>query len=214
MANTFIFDDDDDQSNMGAPMPDQDDDQPDEGEGGNRTFTMILIGAGVVFLITLICVVVYLGVLLPQQKAATLAQNTSIVGTATQGALFAQQTQDAAQATPTLEPTQIPTEMPTNTPVVVIFATETTSSVGGDQSTTPDPATATVEALQTQLAAQQLTVTSKPKGTGTRTGTVTTTQLSQTGFADEVGLPGMFIIAVILLGVILLARRLREAPAR
>jgi len=210
MANTFIFDDDD-QSNMGAPMPDQGDDQPDESEGGNRsTFTIVAIVIGGIILLSLICVVVIAAFYLPQQKAATLAKNTSIVETATQGAIFAQQTDEAAKATPMLPPTLMPTEIPTNTPVVVIFATETPGTAA-NLSTTPDPATATVEALQTQLAKAQLTVTSKPSLT---TGTVTKTQLSQTGFADEVGLPGMFIVAVILMGVILLARRLREAPAR
>jgi hypothetical protein len=73
-----------------------------------------------------------------------------------------------------------------------------------------------VEALQTQLANAQLTVTFGPSATGgtrIKTRTVTATpQIPQTGFADEFGLPGLFIVAMILLGVILLARRLRNVP--
>jgi hypothetical protein len=34
----------------------------------------------------------------------------------------------------------------------------------------------------------------------------------KTGFADEVGLPGLFILSIILIAVILLARRLRQVP--
>ncbi len=39
-----------------------------------------------------------------------------------------------------------------------------------------------------------------------------TSQLAKTGFADEVGLPGLFILSLILVAVILLARRLRQTP--
>jgi hypothetical protein len=35
-----------------------------------------------------------------------------------------------------------------------------------------------------------------------------------TGFADQVGLPGLFIIGFVLIVIILLARRLRSAPER
>jgi hypothetical protein len=203
MANTFIFDDEN-EPDMGAPMP-EDDDQPDDSESGNRsTFTVIAIVIGGIILVSLICIVVIAAFYLPQRQAAQLAANTSIAGTSTQNALVAQQTQEAALATPTLEPTPILTDTPSTTPVVV-FATETLAS-----EVTEDPATATVEALQTELASAQLTATFQPSPT---TGTLTPA-LSQTGFADEVGLPGLFIVAAILLGVILLARRLRDVPAQ
>jgi len=45
-------------------------------------------------------------------------------------------------------------------------------------------------------------------GTPTPVGAVPTT-----GFADQVGLPGLFIIAFVLIAIILLARRLRSSPA-
>jgi len=42
---------------------------------------------------------------------------------------------------------------------------------------------------------------------------VTATALAKTGFADEFGLPGLIVLAVVLVMVILLARRLRAKPA-
>ncbi len=202
MANTFIFDDDD-QPDMGSPMGDPDDDQPDDSESGNRsTFTIIAIVIGGIILVSLICMAVAVVIWLPAQNNARATQQAAALAAQTE-AIVAQQQTEEAQATPTLPPTPVLTDTPTSTPVIV-FATETPVS-----ETTQDPATATVEALQTQLASAQLTVTSQPSPT-----LGTPPALSQTGFADEVGLPGLFIVAVILLGVILLARRLREVPTR
>src|SRR5688572_27742777 len=198
MANTFIFDDDD-QPDMGSPMGDPDDDQPDDSEAGNRsTFTIIAIVIGGIILVSLICMAVAVVVWLPAQNNARATQQAAAIAAQETQAIIAQLETEEAQATPTLPPTPVLTDTPTSTPVIV-FATETPVS-----ETTQDPATATVEALQTQLASAQLTVTSQPSPT-----LGTPPALSQTGFADEVGLPGLFIVAVILLGVILLARRLR-----
>jgi hypothetical protein len=41
---------------------------------------------------------------------------------------------------------------------------------------------------------------------------VTATALAKTGFAGEFGLPGLIVLAVVLVAVILLARRLRARP--
>jgi LPXTG-motif cell wall-anchored protein len=60
---------------------------------------------------------------------------------------------------------------------------------------------ATVQALQTQMAATG----------GNGTPTVTSTALPTTGFADEYGLPGMVGLAVILIAVIFLSRKLRTS---
>jgi type II secretory pathway pseudopilin PulG len=205
MANTFIFDDDD-QPDMGGSL-DQGDDQPDDSESGNRSpFTMVAIGIGVIILVSLICMVLVVALWLPGQNNAKATQQANNATAQAQAALSAQETEQAAQATPTLPPTPVLTDTPSSTPVVV-FATDTPAS-----QFTQDPATATVEALQTQLAMAQLTATFQPSPSG---GTLTATpQIPETGFADEFGLPGLFIVAMILLGVILLARRLREVPAR
>jgi hypothetical protein len=234
MANTFIFDDDEPQPDSGAPLPESDEpEQPEAGEGNNRTFLIAAIVLGGFVLLSLICMAVLAVWWLPNQKAATLnAQGTNAA--ALTGTAIDQQTQEAAAlATATLPPTEAVTLTPTETPVVV-FATSTPSVAAS-----LDPATATVLALQTQLALAQgdatqtagalaagtsgkgtpgkgtpAKVTSTPKklvGAGTP-GTPGTNQVPKTGFADEVGLPGLFIISIILVAIILLARRLRQAP--
>jgi hypothetical protein len=205
MANTFIFDDDN-QPDAGGPIADPGGEPPDESESGNRNaFMIIAVGIGGLILLSLICMVIYLFVFNPQQKAAQATQQANAGATQTQSFAFQQQTQEAALFTPTLPPTPVFTDTATTTPVVV-FATETPAG-----SVTEDPATATVEALQTQLVSAQLTATFQVTPTGA---TPTTTKLAQTGFADEVGLPSLFVAALLLVGVILLARRLRAVPTR
>ncbi len=221
MANTFIFDDDDQPDTGGSITPEQDDDQPpeEEGEGGNRTFTLIMIGLGVLFVLALLCVG---GFWLLNRNTATANTLAATNEFETQQVVFATQTQDALLAIPTLAATDVLTETPTATPVVVIFASETPDA----NLPTIDPVIATAEVQQTQLVetqqaiqkAQTVTATFQAnatpgKGTPGK-GTGTPNKLSQTGFADEVGLPALVILTVILLGVILLARRLRTVPGR
>ena len=67
----------------------------------------------------------------------------------------------------------------------------------------PDPVTQTVAALYTQAALAELTVFPTSTALG---------DVPATGFADEVGLPGLFIIGFVLVVIILLSRRLRSAP--
>jgi hypothetical protein len=218
MANTFIFDDDEQPDTGGGMSPGPDDDQqPEEGEGGNRTFTFILIGLGVALVIALLCV---LGFILSRAfggNQGALSQATLDVQT--QEAAASQTQLAIIQASPTLEPTQTATETPTTTPVVVVFATETSDAP------TEDPS---IVAMRTELALTQLaqptgTITATPgRGTGTpsRTGSgsggvaTPTASIPKTGFAEDIGLPALGILTIVLLGVILLARRLRAAPGR
>lgn len=220
MANTFIFDDEEPQPDAGGPAPDSGEPEEPEGgeEGNNRTFLIAAIILGGIVLLSLICMAVLAVFWLPSQNAARATEQAANIAASTQAAFISQQTQEAALFTATLPPTEPATLAPTETPVVV-FATSTPSPAASS-----DPATATVQALQTQLAAAQVgasqtaeaLTTGTPKKTGKTTGTPgtpgATSQLAKTGFADEVGLPGMFILAIILVAVILLARRLRQAP--
>jgi hypothetical protein len=119
------------------------------------------------------------------QQAQNLVQQTVIADGLTQNALVQAATQTAA-VTPTLPPT--------NTPVIA----QPTATV----SPTVNPATATVGAAFTQIAVSTQTVIP------------TSTALPNTGFADDVGLPGMFALAIGLVVVIFLVRRLRAAPTR
>ena len=217
MANTFIFDDDE-QPDMGmSPTPEQDDDQPEEGEGSNRTFLLILGGIGVLFLLSVLCVG---GYFLLRPGGPLNQASLSSAGTATLQVL----------ASPTLAEVQasetpVATEEATATPVIVAFATDT--ALVSDLPT-DDPATATLQAQLTELAALQqsqttATVTSLPKATAPAkggssssggVGSTPTAKIPQTGFADEVALPIMGVMTVLLLGIIFLARRLRTSPGR
>lgn len=64
---------------------------------------------------------------------------------------------------------------------------------------TQDPRTATVAVLMTQAAGARMTATQMG----------TATVLPDTGFADDVGLPGIVSMSLVLIVVILLVRRLR-----
>ncbi len=229
MANTFIFDDDE-QPDSGNE-PNNQDEGASEGEStSGRTFTIAAIALGGLILLTLICLGVYALVIVPRQKAAQLNAEATMVAIQTQTDLTVKQTQEVLAYTPTMEPTSTP--MPTDTPTpVLVSATDTPVPM-----ITFDPATATVEALQTQLAGSQLTAqaqgTVAPQGTsaagaGAGTGTKqaaavvgsgtpnpSATALANTGFADEVGLPALAILSIFLVVIILLARRLRTSAVR
>ena len=213
MANTFIFDDDQPPSDPGFSGPESSDpEQPEGGEGNNRTFLIVAVILGGIVLLSFVCMAIYVLTIMPGQQASAQATSNYNATANAQSALMQQMTQDAALFTPTLPPTETLIPEPTET-LVVVFASATPSIVP-----TTDPATATVEALQTQLALVQADVTGTQSGTTGTPGTPGAArtpgkqQLAHTGFADEVGLPGLFIAAIILIAVIMLARRLRRRP--
>jgi len=170
-----------------------DDATPPE-EKGNRTFIIVAAVIGGIVLLSLACLAVYGLYYIPRQttqrnaqQATLVAQNLQVDMGLTEKAVSEALSQVAA-ASPTLEPTVTP---------VFQAATATLAP-------TSDPQTATVAAALTQAAQAQLTVTALP----------TSTALPNTGFLDEVGAPGLVIMAVALVIVILLARRLRTSPAK
>ena len=161
-------------------------------EAGNRTFLMLAgILGGIIFLLFL-CGVGYILFTRGQsnQADATAVQAATNQAATIQVGLTAKAVEQALTQTAAVTNT-VP---PTNTPVI---AQPTNTS-----SPTPDPSTATVAAAFTQIAVS--------------TGTViyTSTALPNTGFADEVGAPVLLMMAVALLFVIILVRRLRAAPTR
>jgi cytoskeletal protein RodZ len=190
---------------------------PKKSSSSNKPFLVVLGIIGVLFLLAIIAFVVFATLISPQRNAARLQQaaeanaaNTMTVMAATDQAFALAQTLVAPTSTSAVKDTLAPS--PT---FVVVFATETptptTGSVGGQTTGEPpkaaaaadlDSRTQTVAALLTQAA--QGMPTQDPR-------TRTITALPTTGFADEVGLPGMLGIAVLLVGVIFLARRLRSA---
>ena len=161
-------------------------------EASNRTFLLAAGILGGLVLLGLLCVVGYIifsrGTN-QQAEATALQQATNQAATIqvglTQTALVVGQTQTAA-VTNTLPPT--------NTPVI--------AQATGTPSPTENPATATVAAAFTQLAIS--------------TGTViaTSTALPNTGFVDEFGAPGLMFMAIALVAVIFLVRRLRAVPTK
>jgi hypothetical protein len=85
---------------------------------------------------------------------------------------------------------------------VVVLATSTAGAV----SALSESDQATVQALQTQMALAQ----GGANGTATAVAAQATV-LPESGFADEVGLPGMVGLAAVLIAVIFLARKLRTS---
>jgi hypothetical protein len=167
---------------------------PPPSESSNRSFLIVAGILGALLLLSLICVAAYAFLILPSSKRAQATANAAAIARATESALSLQQTAlaQAWTATPTqVKATKTPLP-PTNTAVVVIATTS---------APTNDPRTATIAALQTQAAALQKTGLPTP----------TVTALAGTGIADEFGIPGLVGLAVVLVAVIFLARRLRTA---
>ena len=179
-------------------------DAPPPEEKSNRTFLIVGgVMAGLVFL-TLACMAVYFLVIAPRLTAQKSAAQATIEAG---NALAAQQvtlTAQAALRTPTL-----PAPLPTNTSVTLPVGSPTPvialSSPVATATATPNPAI--LSAAETQLALQITSTaaalaTSVPGGQGMPT----------TGFFDEVGLPSMIILALALVAIIFLARRMRKSP--
>jgi ABC-type antimicrobial peptide transport system permease subunit len=187
----------DDGNDLNLENPDG---QPPE-EKGNRTFLVVGgLMAGLVFL-TLVCMAVYFLVIAPRLTAQKNAAQATIEAGNAQAIQQLTATAEAALWTPTLQPTplQSPTIQRTSTPVIALNT--------ATQSPTADMAT--LAAMQTQLAFQ---MTSTAAALGTRG--VGGQGMPTTGFFDEVGLPSMIILAVTLIAVIFLARRMRKAPIK
>jgi hypothetical protein len=176
-----------------APLPEE--------SNNNRTF-MIAVGIlGGIILLSVACLGIF--ALINLRGRATAAQEQALVNASTAtAAAFIDQALTATFQAQVILPTTTSTPVPTS---VVNVSTATVA-------TTPEPPkpagiestsianTATIGAAYTQAAAAQLTVV------------VTTTALPTTGFADEVGLPGLIVMALAFVIVILLARRLRSSP--
>lgn len=191
-----------DQSNFDDNLPE--DEQLPEESNNNRTF---LIAAGILGGIILISVAC-LGVIFVLNRNATAqTEALAVAGTETASASL---NSIGPALTATFEASIQPTATlaPTQTSVVNIATATTTpdpnATVGANTPAagTPAAATATVGAALTQAAIAQLTIVP------------TTTALPQTGFVEDVGIPGLVVMALAFIIVILMARRLRFAPSR
>jgi hypothetical protein len=168
-----------------------DDENPPE-ESNNRTFLLIAGILGGLVLLGICAVVGYLvfsNVTGQQQEAVAFQQATDQAATIQVGLT---QTAAVQALTETAAPTSTPD--PTDTPVIAQASSTITP--------TQNPATATVGAAFTQIAVSTQTIIA------------TSTALPNTGFVDEFGAPGLMMMAIALVVVIFLVRRLRTTPAK
>jgi LPXTG-motif cell wall-anchored protein len=166
---------------------------------GNRTFLIAIAIVGIIFVIALILLLLVAPKLLANQRLAQQEQAAQINAANTATAMYATSMAQLAQATKTPTRTVVAASggaVPTKTPVVVIQQNTPMGSGGSGLSASE---LATVSALQTQMAGRGVSGTPG----------ATSTALPSTGFADEVGLPMMAGLAIILVAVIVLSRKLR-----
>ena len=173
--------------------------EPPAEESSNRTF-MIAVGIlGGLVLLTIIGVLLYAFVIGPRLTAGGADARATAEAYNLEIAQAMTSTMEASKWTATAPATQVAlaTDFPTETPVVSL-PTQTPTNLY-------DPLTATMQALYTQAAIAQLTPTSTLIPLGA---------LPEGGFAEEYGIPGLLIMAAVLVVVIFLARRLRTVPQK
>jgi heme/copper-type cytochrome/quinol oxidase subunit 2 len=178
-------------------------DAPPPEEKSNRTFLIVGgVMAGLVFL-TLVCLAIYFLVIRPRSAATRNAAQATIEAGNAQAIQQVTLTAQAALWTPTLPPTSIPVNTSTSVPkTATVSPTPVISIPLSSPAATATFNQGTVVALQTQLAFQMLSTAAAIQA------------MPQTGFFDEVGLPSMIILALALVVIIFLVRRMRKSPAK
>jgi heme/copper-type cytochrome/quinol oxidase subunit 2 len=178
-------------------------DAPPPEEKSNRTFLIVGgVMAGLVFL-TLVCLAIYFLVIRPRSAATRNAAQATIEAGNAQAIQQVTLTAQAALWTPTLPPTSIPVNTSTAVPkTATVSPTPVISIPLSSPAATATFNQGTVVALQTQLAFQMLSTAAAIQA------------MPQTGFFDEVGLPSMIILALALVVIIFLVRRMRKSPAK
>ena len=189
--DVFDFESEEETSLLGG------DDEP--AEANNKTFMMAVAALIAFLVIAMALLAAYAVFIVPSKRNA---QQTQVAQIDAQNTAIAQGLTATAQAalwTNTPAATQVPTAAPvpqaTATPVVAAQATST------PQATAPIDPTAFALTATAIYAANAAAFAMTPSPTA----------LAQTGFADEVGLPGLLAMAVLLMVVVFLARRLRQA---
>ncbi len=180
--------------------------------GSNRNFlTALGVLRGIILLLIIGLLVLFMlnrpdrveAANIQQTNEAIFIANTQTAGAATQIAI--------EMLTPTITP------IPTNTPVpptptrtqVVALATATEALPAGAAQLFTATATGDPVAVGTGTVPAALTLAAGQTSTMALNLTATSTALPQSGFAEDVGLPGLFGMAIGLVLVIILVRRLR-----
>jgi cytoskeletal protein RodZ len=172
----------------------------------NRTFITVLGVIGSIFVLAIIVLIAFVlisrsrtAARFQEQAAQINAENTAIAQAASETAVAAIQRMTEKAMPPTWTPTTV-IARPTNTPVPTKTATVAGIADSAER-------TATVAAFLTQVAQN----TTAPRTTATTR--ATSTALPSTGFVEDVGLPGLFGLALALVVIIFLARRLRASTS-
>ncbi len=180
-------------------------------KSSNKAFIIAASVLGGLFLLILLAIAVYVAVGVPslaRQRAARSTQiaqinsaNTATVAALTKIAVSVKLTQQAPTATPLPTATNTITLTPIKaSPTSVVAQATSTNTVAAGPI---DTRTATVAALLTQAAQAKLTLTYLP----------TSTALPKTGSFEDVGIPSLVGLTLLLLVVIFLVRRMRATPA-
>jgi hypothetical protein len=190
------FDDDQFNPDLGfggdsEPEPPQPENQPPSG----KNFLLAIGIIGAILILALVLLLLIAPGIISRQRTNSMEQAAQInaANTATAMAATSMAQQQAITSTAI-----VVAAAPSKTPVIMV-ATSTPVVAGAQLSASE---LATVQALQTQVAAN---------GGSGLTPTASSTALPTTGFADEYGLPGMVGLAVILIAVVFLSRKLRTA---
>lgn len=209
--------------------------EPSEEEEGekkspNRTFVMILGIVGSILILVLIALIAIVIINRNRSAARFVEQAAQINATNTAIAQLAQETASVESRQMTekaMPPTWTPTlPAATSTPAPTRTATAEGLQESADR-------TATIAAFLTQVSAntaaptitsavqqqatspvQQATTAVVRSATPRTTLRATSTALPTTGFADEAGLPGLFGLALALVVIIVLVRRLRLSASQ
>jgi hypothetical protein len=176
-------------------------------ESSNRTFILIMAGLGALFVCTVVLIAVYAFVIAPNgSKGNTAANATIIAQNATVAAVRTLEAMptDTPVPTDTPMPTNTPEPFRTNTPVIVApSATPGPTDTPGPAAATQPPTAASGVGAPTATRAAATKVVAGASGTGTPISN--TGELADTG----VGSLGLFVLAVGLVAVLFIARRLR-----
>lgn len=180
---------------------------------GSRNFLIALgILGGLFILVTIVLLLLYFNRPKGGQAADISATNVAIQTANAKTIVAATLAADArAQQQPTSTPVPTNTPIPAKPTLTSVLAQPTATN----KAETPEAgglASPTANA-QTQTQSAPAVLTQSVQQTQTRQAamnlTATATALPNTGFADEVGLPGLFGIALGLILIIILVRRMR-----
>ena len=178
-------------------------DAPPPEEKSNRTFLVVVgVMAGLVFL-TLVCAAIYILVIAPRITAQKDSDVATLEAQNAQNIQKATLTAQAGLVTATLALSPLPFQTSTSVPgTPTVSSTPVIAIPLNSPAATATINQATLAAMQTQLAYQMTSTAAAARG------------MPATGFFDEVGLPSMIILALALVVVIFLARRMRKSPVK